>query len=56
MDWRRRGIRATSIIVWDRSLGGIKEAGYRPALMGINCVRLLRAKDTIRRQSFPRRC
>src|SRR5207247_5379264 len=25
------GHRRSGIIVWDRSLGGIKEAGYRPA-------------------------
>ena len=28
MDWLRRGCSRADIIVWDRSLGGIKEAGY----------------------------
>src|SRR6476661_1550638 len=28
------GLPRSSIVVWDRSLGGIKEAGYRPAVDG----------------------
>jgi len=34
MDSWRQDIPRNSIIVWDRSLGGIKDAGYRPAVDG----------------------
>src|SRR6266446_4367897 len=34
----------SSIIVWDRSLGGIKEAGYRPAVDGYQ-VKAIAPKD-----------
>ena len=45
-----------SIVVWDRELGGIKDAGYRPEGEGYRLIRLRRAMVMMRKHSFPRRC
>ena len=45
----RRDIHVGSIIVWDRSLGGVKEAGFRPGVHGYQL------KSIARRDGYDRK-